>query len=97
MPVFIFLHSKQEALVTRGERLGGWKRILLWFGFPVSFQAMASEDVYYLTQRSISYHQSFSDAELRLRMDRQKSAQAAEVRRNPNPGTEPKRVTPKGK
>jgi hypothetical protein len=97
MPIFIFLHSQKEPLITRGEHLSVWKRILLRFGFAVPFKAMASEDVYYLAQRSISYPQEVSDADIQLRMERQKTAQAAEAKRNPNPGPAPKMAPPKVK
>lgn len=97
MPIFVFLHSKQEPVVTRGEYLNIWKRILLWLGFPVRFKAMQSEDVYNIPARSISHVQEFSDAELQRRMETQKAKQAAEARRNPNPGPAPKAIVPKGK
>ncbi|MBE3040279.1 MAG: hypothetical protein IMZ62_15895 [Chloroflexi bacterium] len=97
MPIFFFLHSQKEPLVTRGEHLGIWKRILLKLGFAVPFKAAASKDIYYLAQRSISYPQKVSGADIQLRMERQKAAQAAEAKRNPNPGPAPKAMVPKGK
>jgi len=91
MPIFIFLHSKQEPIITRGERLDIWKRILLWLGFAVPFQSMQSDDVFNIPARSISHTQAISDEVLQRRM----AMQAQARKRNPNPGAGPKQVIPK--
>jgi hypothetical protein len=93
MPIFVFLHSRQEPIVARGEHLDILKRILIWFGFPVRFQSMQSDDVYNIPARSLSHTQELPDAELQRRM----AMQAAARKKNPNPGSEPKRIVPKGK
>ena len=93
MPIFIFLHSKQEPLITRGEHVDIWKRILLWLGFAVRFQSMQSDDVYNIPARSISHTQELPDAELQIRLARQAEAR----KKNPNPGPAPKAIVPKGK
>jgi hypothetical protein len=93
MPIFIFLHSRQEPVIVRGERLDIWKRILLWFGFPVKFQSMQTDDIYNIPARSISHMQELPDAELQRRM----AMQAENKKKNPNPGSLPKAIVPKGK
>jgi hypothetical protein len=93
MPIFIFLHSKQEPLIVRGEHLDVWKRILLWLGLPVSFRAMQSDDAYNIPARSISYTQEIPDVELQRRM----AMQAEARKRNPHPVPAPKAIVPKGK
>jgi hypothetical protein len=93
MPIFVFLHSRQEPIVARGEHLDILKRILIWFGFPVRFQSMQSDDVYNIPARSLSHTQELPDAELQRRM----AMQAEARRKNPRPGPEPKRIVPKGK
>lgn len=93
MPIFVFLHSRQEPVVVRGEHLDILKRILLWFGFPVTFQSMHSDDVYNIPARSISHTQEIPDAELQRRM----AMQAEARKKNPNPGPAPRAIVPKGK
>jgi len=97
MPIFIFLSEKPEPIVARGESLGRKRRIQMAARLPLEFQSMASEDMFVVPSRAIAYVQSFTDAELQRRQVSRAEQQKLEARRNPNPGTEPKRVTPKGK
>ena len=101
MPIFVHVNFKQEPLFCRGQRVGIIRQIKLWLGIPMTFKSFASEDVYRIAPRSVSYLQAFSDDEFQRRkaareadIEKQKKAAEEARKRNPNPGDEPKKVIP---
>jgi hypothetical protein len=104
MPIFVHVNFKQEPLFCRGHRIGIIRLLKLWLGIPMTFKSFASEDVYRIAPRSVSYLQAFSDDEFQRRkaareaeIEKQKKAAEEARKRNPNPGDEPKKVIPSGK
>jgi hypothetical protein len=95
MPI-IFNPNSEQQIVGRGERLGICKKILMFVGFPVDIQSPYSEDIYTVSKYYPPVLQITDETAKRRQAIAQERA-VAQAKRNPNPGSEPRRIVPKGK